>query len=267
VWQQDLPNGRDRITLSPLEYHAYGEATSIGAIGAVRGVQLSVIAGDTPVAVSGVQVTPGLLDTLGVQPILGRGFAEDRAGPAPEAIVTAEFWRRHLGGDAGVVGRTMSVRAGFSGGPPGSPPIDGSYVIVGVLPAGVSLPYRPAEIWIPFSVSSTGAASTAPCLVVLARLRDGATLSQASADISTIRIEPPARWRTLWEPGRGSMDHRRGWLRAAGAGGGRRERTGAAGISLRSDAGCPQRVTLWVRIKGCRFPWFWGAPDIFRNTL
>jgi hypothetical protein len=194
VWQQDLPNGRDRITLSPLEYHAYGEAPSFSAIGAVRGLQLSVIAGDTPVAVSGVQVTPGLQDTLGVQPIVGRGFAEERGGPAHEAMVTAEFWRRHLGGDAGVIGRTLSLRAGFSGGPPGSPPIDGSYVIVGVLPAGVSLPYRAADIWIPFSVSSTGAASTVPSLVVLARLHDGATLSQASVEISAIERRLAAQY-------------------------------------------------------------------------
>jgi putative ABC transport system permease protein len=42
VWQQDLTTGRDRMTLSPIEFREYRRATSFEAAGAIRGVWLSV---------------------------------------------------------------------------------------------------------------------------------------------------------------------------------------------------------------------------------
>ena len=49
--------------------------------------------------------------TFGIQPLRGRAFepAEDFAGGAPVAIVSDGFWRRELGADPAVLGRTIQV--------------------------------------------------------------------------------------------------------------------------------------------------------------
>jgi putative ABC transport system permease protein len=99
VWQQDLTMNRDRITLSPLEFREYSQATSFASIGAIRGVQLSVGTGTSPAAVSGLQVSPELFTTLGITPVLGRGFSPSRQAAGAEAVITSEFWRTHFGAD------------------------------------------------------------------------------------------------------------------------------------------------------------------------
>lgn len=100
LWQQDLTTGRDRITLSPLEYDAYSNAPrSFDAIGAVRSIRLTANIDSNASAASGIQVSANLLETLGIQPLLGRGFTAAGDVQAREALVTHEFWRTKLGGD------------------------------------------------------------------------------------------------------------------------------------------------------------------------
>jgi putative ABC transport system permease protein len=75
--------------------------------------------------VTGRRVTANFFQVVGVQPSIGRGFAEadDTAGAAGVAIASYEFWRRQLGADANALGRSLTL--------------DGqSHTLVGVLPAG-----------------------------------------------------------------------------------------------------------------------------------
>src|SRR5262245_7371479 len=60
---------------------------------------------------AGLWVSGSYFSTLGVRPAAGRLFApaDDRRGCAPAAVISYAFWRREFGGDAGVVGRTMSI--------------------------------------------------------------------------------------------------------------------------------------------------------------
>ena len=61
--------------------------------------------------IPGLYVSGRFLDTLGVTPILGRGFTEDddRRGGQPVAILSYGFWQREFGGDRTVLGRTVSL--------------------------------------------------------------------------------------------------------------------------------------------------------------
>ena len=184
LWQQDLTTGRDRITVSPTEYREYASGqTSFDALAALRGVSLSVSLGDVPSAAEGIQVTPNFLETLGIKPLRGRGFNQAGATAAgQEALVTYEFWQRGLGADSNVLGQVLTLRAGFTGAAPRANPIDGPYVIIGVLPPGLKLPYRAADIWIPLAPEYQ--AATGPGgLLVFARLKRGVTLAQASSDV------------------------------------------------------------------------------------
>ena len=54
-----------------------------------------------PEEVRNVAVSGGLLETLGVQPLLGRWFSDDDVKPdaAPTVMLTYDYWQRRFGGD------------------------------------------------------------------------------------------------------------------------------------------------------------------------
>lgn len=61
--------------------------------------------------VPGLYTSGRFFDTLGLMPIIGRGFTadDDRRGSPPIAIVSYGFWQREFGADRGVLGRTVSL--------------------------------------------------------------------------------------------------------------------------------------------------------------
>ena len=82
------------------------------------------------------RTTGNFFQVLGVQPRLGRWFADadDRPASDPVVIVSDEFWRTHLGADAGAVGTQVVLDAR-------------SHTIIGVLPAGFRY-LRPYDVFI-----------------------------------------------------------------------------------------------------------------------
>src|SRR5438477_12927919 len=88
-----------------------------------------------PVQLFGGKVTSNYFDVLGVRPIRGRNFLPQEEETADVAMVTENFWQKRMGGDANVIGRSITL--------------DGvPHTIVGVLP---NLPFSwtgpNAEIW------------------------------------------------------------------------------------------------------------------------
>jgi putative ABC transport system permease protein len=187
VWQQDVTTDRDRITLSPLEFRAYGQAQSFASVAAMRGVQLTVGTGTSPLAVGGLQVSPELFTTFGITPVLGRGFSQSPASAGTEVVITSEFWRTHLGADPAVIGKELTLhvgsgRFGFTVDPDSARSIDGRRVIVGVLPEGMARPWPfLSDVWLPLPQEPSGRG-----LVVFARLAPSATLASARAEAATI---------------------------------------------------------------------------------
>lgn len=87
-----------------------------------------------------VAVSPGAERLLGIPLLLGRGFTADdaRPGTPPVAILGRAYWER-LGGDAGVIGRTIRLETGPA-------------TVVGVLAGGVRFPEYGGEdtdLWLP----------------------------------------------------------------------------------------------------------------------
>jgi putative ABC transport system permease protein len=118
-------------------------------------------------------VTVGWLPTLGVQPMLGRGFLEDeeRRGHGRVVILTHAFWKRRFGSDPHVVGQTLTI---------GSDP----FTVVGVLPPNV-LRYD-ADLLRPLVPVDYPQGRGYRDLDVFARLKRGVTLEQAQAEVDTI---------------------------------------------------------------------------------
>ncbi len=89
-------------------------------------------------AVLGAMVTLAMLShVLGVEPVLGRGFApeEDTPGGPNVVVVSDGFWRRVLAARPEALGETLELN-------------DVAYEVVGVMPPGFRPPFVPdAELW------------------------------------------------------------------------------------------------------------------------
>jgi predicted permease len=88
-----------------------------------------------PERVRALQVTQGTLETLAVQPMVGRAFTEVEHGPSVEGplpvILSYAFWQRRFGGDGAVLGRDLSIEAPNGG---GTLPLGGPSRVVGIMP-------------------------------------------------------------------------------------------------------------------------------------
>ncbi len=165
-------------TVSPPEYLDYKQQTTVFKdVAAHSGTGSMNIAFGTgePERVPRVYVTPNLFAVLGVEPLLGRTFRADEAGVGNFRVLILSYglWQRRLGGDPGVIGKSF--------------PVDGnSYTVVGVMPPEFEYPEKAVQIWHPFWFNFAERARGNRGLRVLARLKDGATLEAARAEMDTL---------------------------------------------------------------------------------
>jgi putative ABC transport system permease protein len=135
-------------------------------------------------------VSDTFFDVLGARPLLGRTFraGEDRPGAPLAIVVSAAFWQTKLGGDAAVVGRTLTIGRD-------------AWRIIGVMPPEFFYPAG-ADFWTPaatlLALTSDGTSPAALEQVfnsvgafhVVARLKPGVSIRQAEGDATR-------RWKTF----------------------------------------------------------------------
>ncbi len=154
-----------------------------GKVGAFRSVSIyglgtAVVGLPGARAVSEIgRVAPKFFATLGTGPALGREFTDAEMNPRTDrvAIVSDEFRRNHFAADARVLGREVWVD-GFP------------KTIVGVLPRGFRFLSSRAQVYLPLSSSLEQRTpnerhSGGNVKQMIARLRPGATIAQAQAEI------------------------------------------------------------------------------------
>lgn len=127
-----------------------------------------------PQQLLGGQVTSNYFDVLGVRPIRGRNFLPGEEETADVAMVTENFWRNRMSGDADVIGRSITLNGT-------------AHTIVGVLPNPPFAWVGPtAEVWTTkpfdvFGITHERAMRGSGFLRVVGRLKPGATIEQARA--------------------------------------------------------------------------------------
>jgi putative ABC transport system permease protein len=177
--------GFDRLPASPGDVTDFvTRNTTFEDLASVRAERVNLTGGGDPERIGAVRVSRNFLRTLGVQPLLGRGFAE-RDGLEGRVILLGHgLWQRRYGGQD-VLGKAISVN--------GEPA-----TIIGVLPpwfhfpAGGEMPnglgYAPTpEIWsldvlTPEQQRNRGGKSFA----LVGRLRAGVSLQAAEAELASI---------------------------------------------------------------------------------
>jgi len=132
-------------------------------------------------------VTYGVLDAVGVKPLLGRWFSQsdDTPGSAETVMLTYGYWQRRFGGDTSLVGRTLTIDSR-------------PRTVIGVMPREFRF-QRDPELILPqrFERNDT---FLGPFLGQgIARLKPGVTMEQANADVA--RMLP--LWLNAWPPNPG----------------------------------------------------------------
>jgi predicted permease len=129
-----------------------------------------------PKNVFATQVKANFFPTLGVRPLLGRGFldGEDVPDGPHVAMLTYGYWQSDFGGDPGVIGRTIQLD--------GNPA-----TIVGVLPRDFQFSPATNPVWVPLHPGpDPERRRSLRWLNVVARLAPGVSMSQARAEMDGI---------------------------------------------------------------------------------
>src|SRR5438093_200963 len=136
--------------------------------GVYTGNNFTLTGAGEPVRLAGALMSADVFAALRTQPEIGRVFREDedKLGAPPVAVISHALWQNRLGGDAGIVNKTISLNGK-------------SYSVLGVMPAGFEFPNK-VDLWLPlgpFSAeSSWQERGNHPGLWGLARLKRGVTL-------------------------------------------------------------------------------------------
>jgi putative ABC transport system permease protein len=153
-------------------------STPFESMGAWSGVRDCDLTSANPVRLHCGVIDSHFLPTLGIQPLLGRNFTpeEDRPRVPKVALISYGLWRSRFAGDAGVVGKSISL--------------DGEPVTIsGVLPPQFELPsLAPTDLLVPqaLDIAETVSRRNATILTVIGRLKSGATLTQARAALGPL---------------------------------------------------------------------------------
>jgi putative ABC transport system permease protein len=176
VWEQTPQAPAARVSpLNMLDWNARSRSveTIAGYVPNIGGMVLG--GGDGPAeTVSRQWVTYGIFDALGVSPVAGRTFRrEDDERRLNSVVLSESYWRAQFGGDAAVVGTTMTLD--------GEP-----YTVLGVVGDEAKIIGR-ASLWalVPFTGAGPRARG-AYALHAIGRLKGQTTIAAAQSELDAV---------------------------------------------------------------------------------
>jgi putative ABC transport system permease protein len=173
VWSMSNGHRRSVSTGDFLDWQRDNQVFQV--LGAVRGEQFNLSAGERPEQVEGSYLTPGFLDQLiGDKPFFGRYVLPEEAVPGKDRVVviTHKLWQSYFASDPNILNKQVHLN--------GQP-----YTVIGVQPPGQ--PDRLGrQLVVPLAFTPEQVNHDVGWLVVLGRLKPGVTIAQASADLDRI---------------------------------------------------------------------------------
>jgi cell division protein FtsX len=133
---------------------------------------------DEPIRLNGARVSPALFPMLGAQPLAGRVFEEVEGKPGSDAVVilSHQAWRRYFNAERDILGRHIMLEGR-------------GHAVVGIMPETFEFPDSETLFWVPFvmtPVVRTPGQRMIQLTQAIARLGDGVTMAQATAEANTI---------------------------------------------------------------------------------
>jgi putative ABC transport system permease protein len=156
-------------------------STTLEYVATLQGTGTMTTDGNEPERLLGAAVSADYFNVLGVKPVLGRIFTreEDTPGAASVVLISHGLWQRRYGGDPNIIGREIEL--------------GGKTTVVGVMPAGFEYPISDdnQDFWEPifsatFMTKEIREERANRSLPVIGKLKPGATVEQAKADLDLI---------------------------------------------------------------------------------
>jgi len=194
IWHDAPGLNIPELNMSPSNYFVYREQNhTFQDVGLYQNDSVSVTGVAQPEQVRALNVTDGTLPLLGVSPVLGRLFTrQDDSPSAPKTVVLSYgYWLSKFGAAPSAVGRTVLVD--------GTP-----RQIIGVLPQKFHfLDEHDSALFLPLQLDRNKTTLGQFNDEGLARLKPGATLAEANADVARML---PIVMRTFPTPPGFSLD-------------------------------------------------------------
>src|SRR6185436_15556524 len=182
VERRDIGGGGAIAAATFFDWRKMATSYDVMAVFATRIYNVTPDTGE-PARLRGTVASSTFFDVLGVSPLLGRTFTRADAEPGQDhsIVLSYGFWQRQFAGKPDIVNHTVRLN--------GQP-----YTIVGVMPATVNFPDT-SNFWVPSAYDAPSCAGPngdprgqrgAHCLRGIARLKDGTSLQQANAELTTI---------------------------------------------------------------------------------
>jgi len=174
VWETAHLQGLQDVNASPSTYFTFREESrTFQNIGLWHNDSVNITGTGEPEQIDALDVTDGFLPILGAQPIRGRWFTrkDDSPGSPKTVILSYGYWQRKFGGDPFVIGRRIMVDGGAS-------------EIIGILPPGFRFMNSRAALITPLQLDRAKTFIGNFSFMAVARLKPGATLAQANADVA-----------------------------------------------------------------------------------
>ena len=175
LWQTEPAPGEYPLTGADyLDWQAQNqslEGTSV--LGWPQG--FNVTGAGEPEQAAVIETQANFFSLLGVEPLLGRTFlkGEDQSGQNHVAVLSYGFWKRHFGGQMGMVGKSIELN-------------DEKYAVVGIMPAWLRFP-RAVDIWIPMDMSPKALGPRGQHhLLAIGRLKLRVPVAKAQSELQTI---------------------------------------------------------------------------------
>jgi putative ABC transport system permease protein len=186
LWENVPAHGRWRA--APANFFDWKKQNTVFEdVVAFGGSTVTLTGSGEPEQLHGSRVSSGYFSVVGVDPIRGRAFLpeEYEPGKGQVVILSDNLWRKRFGSAENILNQNLTL--------------DGNlYRVVGVMGPGL-YPARPTttgkidfdesgqQYWIPMSFTADWAAvRSAHVLGVVARLKPGVTLEQATTEMNTI---------------------------------------------------------------------------------
>lgn len=188
-----LANSPSGLQLSPSMYITFSDHNqTFQSMGIWTSGTANVTGVAQPEQVRTALISDGILETLAVPPLLGRWFSHTDQDPRGSKTIMLGYgyWQRRFGGDPAVIGRTLQVDA---------QPRE----IVGVMPRAFRIVDQDFDLLIPMAVDRVHQKLAPFGYDGIARLKPGASLSQANADVA--RLIPV--WMDSWSNGPRTNPH------------------------------------------------------------
>jgi putative ABC transport system permease protein len=138
---------------------------------------VNLTGGPEPELIPAARVTVDFFHLYGAPVLYGRTFTSDEGRPrgGDVVVLSHDLWVRHFAADPKIIGQTISLG-------------DVPYAVVGILGPNFETEQfdEHPDVWIPFQIEAGSLAADGRLCIVTGRLRPGATIETARADLQRV---------------------------------------------------------------------------------